>query len=68
MLEIVQTIPYTIGHVWYVDSWSKTADAIRYTWMGVGVIDCYGNTHFVNNEADLLRVVEIIGSCTDFGV
>lgn len=68
MLVIAQTIPYTIGQVWYEESWEKTAEAIKATWVGVGILDCYGNTRFINNEMDLNKAVEEIGACTDFEV
>ena len=69
MLDIVQTEPFILGNVWYVDTWSLTADAIMTTWPegGVGYIDCYGRIYTINNALDLELACNTIASSSDFG-
>jgi hypothetical protein len=68
MLQIVQTEPYVLGNVYYVDSWTLTADAIFVTWPtdGVGFIDCYGRMYTINTLLDLDTACQIIASSSDF--
>jgi hypothetical protein len=68
MLQIVQTEPYVLGNVYYVDSWALTADAIFTTWPtdGVGFVDCYGRMYPINNKTDLAIACETIASSSDF--
>ena len=68
MLVIAQTVPDTIGQVWYEGSWKETAEVIKRDWIGEGILDCYGNTRFIKSPADLDKAVEEIGSCSDFGI
>jgi hypothetical protein len=69
MLQIVQTEPYVLGNVWYVDSWALTANAIFNTWPqdGVGYVDCYGRMYTINNTVDLEVACQTIASSSDFG-
>jgi len=68
MLQIVQTEPYVLGNVWYVDTWLLTADAIHAAWPdgGVGFIDCYGRMYTINTPEDLNTACQIIASGSDF--
>jgi hypothetical protein len=69
MLQIVQTEPYVLGNVYYVDTWALTANAIFNAWPqdGVGFVDCYGRMYTINSVGDLEAACQTIASSSDFG-
>lgn len=63
MLEIIQLNP-VIGHVWYVDTWLLTSEAVNASWPigGVGQLLCYGSSWYINTLEDLDVACEQIAS------
>lgn len=53
MLEIISTSPHQSAIVWWSVSWDKTVEAIKRDWTGIGKINAYGYTQWINSPSDL---------------
>lgn len=52
MLDIVSTNP-TVGHSYFIDTWTATSEAIKKDWIGTGYLWAPGRCWIINSPEDL---------------